>query len=298
VDSRLPNGGGYILPGFVDFDCTGPFASCASSDARPIASLTPMNQFRMVSDLGAKQVERWNGLDVSVRTRAKNGVHLQAGASTGRRYTNECEVWRPLPEVQGLNRPFSNCEVSEPFRTAFNGMAAYTLPRFASLPRGLTRVFEDVLLAATFQSIPGIEMSANYNMTNLEFQRACPSDSADTSCSTLGRFVSNAGGQNDTRNVSILRPASRYDDRHNQVDARIGKVIGLGRTRTSLHLDVFNLFNANPVLGRNNTLGQSGTPGSYEAAGEPQADGSYNSLWVPTNVLLPRVWKISARFDF
>ena len=66
----------------------------------------------------------------------------------------------------------------------------------------------------------------------------------------------------------------------------------------SLNFDVFNAFNANPVLGRNNTLGQSATPGAYAASQQQQADGSYNSLWVPTNILQPRFARLSVTFDF
>jgi hypothetical protein len=66
----------------------------------------------------------------------------------------------------------------------------------------------------------------------------------------------------------------------------------------SVNLDIFNAFNANPVLGRNNLLGQSATPGDYAAAQQPQADGGYNSLWVPTNILQPRFARISATLDF
>jgi hypothetical protein len=101
-----------------------------------------------------------------------------------------------------------------------------------------------------------------------------------------------------TRNVNLLLPATRYDERHHQVDLRLGKRIQLGRTRMAVNLDVFNVFNANPVLARNNTLGQDTKPGAYATAQQQQADGGYNSLWVPTSVLPPRLAKFSLTFDF
>jgi hypothetical protein len=297
VDSRLPGGGGYLLTGFVDPDCTGPAATCGAATAAQIAALTPANQLIMVRDIGASQIENWNGIDVSVSVR-RHGVVLVAGTSTGRRYTNVCEVWERLPEVQGPGRPFSACEVTEPFRTSFKGVAAYTLRRPRLLPDWLATVLEDVQLAATVQSIPGNEMSANYDMTNGEFAKPCRSALADTSCSTLGRFVANQTGPADTRNVAVLLPGTMYDTRQNQVDLKIGKMIRRGRTRVGLNVVLFNALNVNPVLARNNTLGQSATAGNYAAVEQPQADGNYNSLWVPTSILQPRFATFSVTFDF
>jgi hypothetical protein len=302
VDSRLPGGGGYMLTGFLDPDCSGPAANCGAATAADIAALPSVNEVILVKDLGVTQIENWNGVDVSLRV-IRRGLVLLGGISTGRRYTNECGVWAALPEMQNpggqsLLRPLTSCEVKEPFRTVLNGFATYTVPRPGSLPGWLARIVEDVQLAGTVKSIPGNEMSASYAMTNEEFARGCPSGLADTSCSNLGRFLANQTQPSNNRQISLLPPASVYDDRHNQVDLRIGRDVRLGRSRMSVNLDIFNAFNANPVLGRNNLLGQSATPGDYAAAQQPQADGGYNSLWVPTNILQPRFARISATLDF
>jgi len=299
VDARLPGGGGQMLWGFLEPDCSSAAANCGDATAVQIATLPPSNQIVRLEDVGVKQIERWSGVDVSLGTH-RNGLFLLGGVSTGRRYGNECEVWTLFPEVQGSGRPFSFCEVHEPFRTSFKGLAAYTLPRPSATPGWLGTVLQDIRLAAIVQSIPGNEMSANYNMTNAEFARRCPSleVNGDTSCSTLGRPLTNLNRSTDTRNVALIPPATLYDERHNQVDLRIGKGLSSGRTAITVNLDVFNAFNANPVLERNNTLGQSATPGAYATAQQQQADGGYNSLWVPTSVLMPRVAKFSLTFDF
>lgn len=302
VDARLPGGGGYTLSGFTDYDCSNPTANCGTATAAGIAALAPVSQIVRVKDIGAEQIENWNGVDLSVRV-LRNGLTLQGGTSTGRRYANECEVWAARPAVQNpggqsLLRPFSDCEVKEPFRTSLSGFAAYTMPRFSMLPDWLATIVEDVQLAATVKSIRGNEMSATYFMTNIEFARSCPSRLADTSCSTLGRFLANQTQPGDNRQISLVAPATLYDDRHNQVDLRLGRIFRVGRSKMSLNFDVFNAFNANPVLGRNNTLGQSATPGAYAASQQQQADGSYNSLWVPTNILQPRFARLSVTFDF
>lgn len=297
VDARLPGGGGYMLEGFVDFDCGAASATC--TNAASLAALTPENQLVRLKETGARQVDQWNGADVSVRTHRK-GLFLLAGVSTGKRHVDECEVWALFPEVQGNGRPLSFCEVNEPLRTSIKGLAGYTLPRFSSMPAWLAASLDGVSLAAIVQSLPGSEMAANYNMPNTEFVRPCPSteSSGDTSCSTLGRQLANMTRPADTRNVALVAPGTLFDERHTQVDVRLGKALSLGRSALTVNVDVFNLLNGNTVLSRNNTLGQSRSPGSYAAAQEQQADGGYNSLWVPTNVLMPRVAKISLTFDF
>jgi hypothetical protein len=295
VDARLPGGGGYVLEGFVDPDCTGPGAVCGTASPAQIATLTAVQELVITSDIGATQIENWNGVDVSVNVRAR-GLFIRAGTSTGRRYSNECDVWERLPEVQGAARPFAMCEVTEPFRTSFKGVAVYTLP--PGLPGWLGSLLGGVELAASVQSIPGNEMSANYDMTSSEFARACPSSLPDTSCSTLGRFPANLTVPTDTRNVSILRPGTVYDVRHNQLDLKVGRMFRLDRTRMRMSLSVFNALNASAVLARNNAIGQAATPGTYAAAQQRQADGSYNSLWVPTAILQPRFASLSLTVDF
>jgi hypothetical protein len=296
VDSRLPGGGGYVLGGFVDPDCAVATAKCGAATAAQIAAMAPENQLVMTRDIGVKQIENWNGIDISIDARGR-GLFIKAGASTGRRYRNECEVWTQLPEVQGPGRPFTMCEVKEPFRTSFKGVAVYLVPRMP-LPAWLKPWLEGLELAASVQSIPGNEMSANYDMAGSEFARPCPSSLPDTSCSTLGRFPANATGVADTRNISVVLPGTLYDTRHNQLDLKVGRIFRGDRSRLSVNLQLFNALNASPVLTRNNTLGQAATPGTYAATQQRQADGSYNSLWVPTAVLQPRFAAMTVTVDF
>jgi hypothetical protein len=297
VDTRLPGGGGYGLGGFVDPDCTGPVATCGTATAARIVALTPANQLVMTRDIGATQIENWNGFDVSIDVRGR-GLFVRAGTSTGRRYSNECEVWARLQEVQGPARPYAACEVTEPFRTSFKGVLVYALPRVPALPDWLASLLKDVELAASVRSIPGNEMSANYDMATGEFATPCPSSLLDTSCSTLGRFPANLTGPADTRNISVLHPGTVYDTRHHQVDLKVGRIFRRDRTRVRVNLLVFNALNASPVLARNNTIGQAATPGTYAASERQQADGSYNSLWVPTAILQPRFATFSLTVDF
>jgi hypothetical protein len=78
--------------------------------------------------------------------------------------------------------------------------------------------------------------------------------------------------------INLIEPGTLYGDRINNVDMRFAKILRFGRTRTNVGVDVYNVFNWNPVLTYNNTFG---------------------STWLrPTSILSARFMKISAQVDF
>jgi hypothetical protein len=293
IDSRLPGGGGNLITSYVD------------PKTATIAARTAVNQVLLTDSIGANQIQHWNGIDVGVNARLQNGLLLQGGTSTGRQYTNNCEVTALLPEALG-NNPQSFCEQTEPFRTQIKAVASYTLPRYSALPNTMALVLESVQLGATFQSIPGDFKSATYTMPNAEFcQSGAVACTAGTGTSTLATFYSDLAGTQPigARNISnasnktigLVQGSTVVDERQNQLDLRIGKIVRFGRTRTSLNFDIFNVTNANTVLSRNNSF--SKTP-SYNAATGIGINNSVNSLWAPTSILQARFFKLSATFDF
>jgi hypothetical protein len=76
--------------------------------------------------------------------------------------------------------------------------------------------------------------------------------------------------------VNVVEPGSIYGEWLNQVDLRLGKILRVGRTKTLLNLDLYNLFNTDTVLTVNN---------------------SYAAWQRPTSILLARFAKISAQVD-
>jgi hypothetical protein len=129
-------------------------------------------------------------------------------------------------------------------------LAAHTIPRI------------DVLVSGTFRSVPGPLIWANYTATNALVTQS------------LGRPLS--GGAANLP-VNIVDPGSINGERLNQVDARVGKILRVGRMRTTVNLDVYNLFNVNTVLTVNNAF----------------------AAWQrPTSILLARFAKIGVQFDF
>ena len=119
-----------------------------------------------------------------------------------------------------------------------------------------------VQLAATFRSLPGPNIIANYLASNALVQ---PS---------LGRPLS-GGAVNAT--VNIVEPGTMYGEQTNLVDLRFSKILRLSKYRTSLSLDLANAFNSSGVTSLNNNF----------------------AAWqVPTAIHQARIAKISANFDF
>ena len=93
----------------------------------------------------------------------------------------------------------------------------------------------------------------------------------------VGTFVAFAGAQAPAQTPDTCRELVLYGERLNQVDLRVGKILRFGRTKTSLNLDLYNLFNVNTVLTVNNAF----------------------ATWQrPTSILLARFAKIGVQFDF
>jgi hypothetical protein len=217
------------------------------------------NQVTNASNFG-RQIERWNGVDLTLNARLNNGLVVQGGVSTGRSFKDNCEVAAKLPEVLGT-LPMEFCYQKQPFQTQVKGFGAYTVPRV------------DVQLSATWQNIPGVTILANYDAPNAVV------------APILGRPL--AGGAA-TQTVSLLnaiarvqgatQPISLSGDRLNQIDFRVAKLLRFGTTRTLVGLDLFNALNSNVVTAQNNTFGPR---------------------WLtPTGILQARLIKVSVQLDF
>jgi hypothetical protein len=138
ADPRLPDGGGYTIPGFRTVSQAG-FGRAADN-------------FTTLADNYGKQISHWNGVDVSANARLRNGLFLQGGTSTGRTSTDNCEILAVLPEITPSLAPY--CHVDSNWLTQFKGAASYTVPRI------------DVGLSGTFQLLPGPDIDANWAAPN------------------------------------------------------------------------------------------------------------------------------------
>lgn len=244
-DPRLPNGGNYTLTGF---------------DLTPAAALRAVDYFVTLSNRYGKMIEHFDGVNISVNARLRNGLLVQGGLGTGRRLLDDCEIVDDVPEMLHTflgnpnrffafaARPLEQCKQNFGWRTQIQGLAVYTIPRI------------DVQVSGTFQNLPGASVSANANIL--------------TSSTTLGRGFALAP----FRAFNIVNPNDLFIERLNQIDLRVAKIFRVGGTRTSLNFDFYNVLNANSVLTENFT---------------------YGAAWrTPQSILLPRLFKISAQYDW
>ena len=230
ADARLPGGGGYAVNDLYNLN---------PNKVGQVNSL-----FTLASNYG-NQIEHWNGVDVTLNMRLRQGTMIQGGLSTGRTSTDSCDIVAKIDNPSALY-----CHVDTAFLTQIKFLGTYAVPKV------------DVQISATFRSVPGPNILANYIATNAVVQ---PS---------LGRPLS-AGAANVT--VNLVEPGTMYGERSNLLDMRFSKIFKFSRYRTSLNLDLSNMLNGNAVTTLNNNF----------------------ATWqVPTGIDLARFAKISASFDF
>jgi uncharacterized protein (DUF2141 family) len=242
VDARLPDGGGYVVSGLYNLN--------------PGKVGQVNNYISFARDIG-EQTETWKGVDLSVNARLQNGFTLQGGLSTGRTVTDNCEVAAVAGTTTVVFGPalVDNptqlyCHNVQDFLTQFKLLGTYNIP------------VVDLNLAGTFQSSPGVPITANYIATNAQVQ---PS---------LGRPLS-GGAQNVT--INLVEPGTMFGDRVNQLDVRIGKTFRMGNRRLMANLDIYNMLNASPVMQLNNNY----------------------AVWqTPQRIMEARLFKVSGQLDF
>jgi hypothetical protein len=216
TDSQLSNGGAKVDGIF---------------NLKPAAFGRPSDNLVTFASNYGKQIQHWNGFDLTVNARPREGVFLQGGMSTGRTAADNCEVATKLPSVLLTGStwtPMQYCHQDAKFITQVKFVGTYTVPRV------------DLLLSAVLQSLPGPPIQANWVASNA---LVAPS---------LGRPLS-GGAQNIT--IALLPPGQSYSDRSNVVDWRVGKFVRMGGARTLVSLDLYNLFNSSAVLTQNNSFG-------------------------------------------
>ena len=68
-------------------------------DLKPAAFGRPSNNKIALSDEYGKQIEQWNGVDISAQARLQSGVMVSGGVSTGKTVADYCEIVSKLPEM-------------------------------------------------------------------------------------------------------------------------------------------------------------------------------------------------------
>jgi hypothetical protein len=233
----LPDGGGYVVSGLYDLNPS---------------KVGQVDNYITFADNYGTQRENWTGVDVTVNARPRDGVLLLGGLSTGRTLVDVCDVFEALPEMQfgiptlaitnnnaATQQSRDYCVMRSKFLTSLKLLGTYTIPKV------------DVQVSGNVQNLPGPQLAANYPAPNAV---VAPS---------LGRSLS---GNAANATVNLVAPGTRYGERLNTVDFRIGKVLRLGGFRTTVSADVYNVLNANAVLSESVAFATLGRPQSILTA--------------------------------
>ena len=99
---------------------------------------------------------------------------------------------------------------------------------------------------------------------------------------SLAGELTRAGSPPEKLNVTanIVEPGVLYGDRINEIDVRFGKIFKVGRTRTTVGVDIYNLLNTDAILSYN------------------QAFITGGSWLTPTSEMSARFAKLSLQFEF
>jgi hypothetical protein len=240
VDSRLPGGGGYQECGFYDVN--------------PAQFGHVINVIQLASHYGNPE-DVYDGVDLTMNARLPRDAVVAGGVSIGRERVNNCYALNDLSLALTTTSPrtAAYCDTRPPFQPNVKFLVVYPLP------------WRGIQTAATFQSLPGPQITATSTVTNAVI---APS---------LGRNLSS--GPNGTATLDLIPPGTSYGDRLYQVDFRASKAFTLPRARrVQINVDLYNALNASAVLALNTT---------------------YGSAWLrPTTVLQGRLLKFSAQVNF
>jgi len=252
-DPRLPNAGQPITFYTVK----------AAANAAAQTILRPETSF------GPERDSHWNGFDFTVNARLRQGLTLQLGTSTGGAVVDQCQTVVTYNNVVAgveLGPDPRNCRNVDPWQTTARGLISYTIPKI------------DVLISSTIRSQPPIQLTASWQVPN------------SVIAASLGHLPTGAQATG-TTTLQLLANADSNklyaDQRRNQVDLRLAKVLRFGRTRTDVGIDVYNLLNSNYATAYNTTY-------VFNTDNTPRAAG-----WAtPTGIFQPRFVRFNVTVDF
>jgi hypothetical protein len=246
VDPRLPNGGGYTVTGLYDIIPT---------------KFGQQLNLNTLSDKLGRQIDHWNGYEVAVTARERNGLTMQFAFGAAKQIEDNCDLVAAAPELLNIVgppgtpvtwRPAQYCHRESPLLTQLKAYAVYMVPKIG------------MQVAGSLRSTPGVAYNANFTATNQYVQAN----------STLGR---NLAGSAATMSVNLIQENTQYLNRRNELDLRFGKVLRAGRARYIVSLDLYNMLNIDTPITVNSSF----------------------AVWqAPTEILNPRLAKISVQFDF
>ena len=255
----LPNAQGLGLPsvGAASLSSLAGSQVCGLADIKPEkAALTTHQVITFANHFPGNATSTYDGFDLNVNVHPSGRFFLLAGLSIGRTDAGTYVV--PVQQGTGatqscavLDNPMNQlfCHNNQPFQGQYRVSGGYTFPW-------------KIQLSGVYQSIPPASFQPTLNVT-------------PAIQNTLGRAIT----EGSLSNVPVVTPYKYFTDRVNQVDLRVTKAIPITEhARLELMVDLYNAFNASPVLTRNNAIGAG--------------------FYTPTSILQSAFVKVGGRFTF
>jgi hypothetical protein len=259
-DPDLPDGGGYQV--------------CGVQDLKPavFALNQPANSLiRFADDFGG-QTNLYQGFDLNLDARFRNGAFVKAGIAATARTFDNCNLAAAgidafaanAATTQGLETypdGSSSCHREYGYRPDFKASGSYTLPW-------------DIQLAGTYQFSRGIQNGGAGPSLNASW--AVTSAQAVTSGARTWTGVA-------SRTVNLLREGADYGKHNlNQLDMKLAKRFNVSKVRLRVDFDLYNVFN-------------SSWPYTVTTTYSIAPTGTWQR---PTNVLQHRFFKLGANISF
>ena len=263
VDPDLPGGGGYDV--------------CGVMDLKPavFAQNLPANNLIRFSDDFGGETNRYQGFDINIEGRFRNGSFLKGGIAATSRLFDNCNLLAAgmdavigpnliAPTFQGTETYADGskiCHREYPYRPDVKLSGAYTLPF-------------DIQLSGVYQFSRGVQTGG-----------AGPSIQANwaVTSAVANPFIGRNWTGTASRTIQLIREGLDFGE-HNlsQLDLRASKRVGLGRYRLRVDFDAYNIFNSSWPFTVSSTYTTAPT-----------------SAWLrPTNVLQSRFFKLGAQLSF
>jgi hypothetical protein len=215
VDPRLPNGGGYVISGLNNQKQVGALPSGGGQ----------------VTLIRNQLNYSWNGVDTNFVLRARGGLRISGGTSTGRSNRNTCLIDIDTPNVRTNGDSDPACVIHNALQTNVRANASYTIP------------WVDVLVGTVFQYRPGAGRNANLEISNTDV--VWEPDSANRAGTLFNTFT----GTTATTTQNLLQIGDLYGEGLRLWDLNFSKNIRFARKRVTFGVNIYNLFNSDAATG-------------------------------------------------
>jgi hypothetical protein len=181
----------------------------------------------------------YNGVDVTMNARLREGAQFSGGLSIGRTVEDSCATVDYPQDAKtgvGANIIRANTDPVVP------GYCRSTPPWLAGTQLKFMLIYPlpfSLQTSVIYQNFAGVENTATYTATNAQI---APS---------LGRNLAQCGSAaacTATVTMALDPPGASYEPRLQQVDVRFSRSLRMSKYRLRGNVDIANLFNANSVL--------------------------------------------------